>query len=418
MNIAFAHDNTFFPDGNGRIHSIGHFGYPLWERYLKHFGTVTAIGRSGAPVLDEQALAGLSLSSGPGVRFRLVRNFSHPLLKLTRQAEAARAIAATLAGADGLIARLPSEVGSLAVEICQRLGKPWAAEVVSCAWDALWNHGSWQGKAYAPWAFLRTRRLVAASRYTLYVTDRFLQGRYPAHGHTAGVSDVVVQPPGEEVVQARRNRIAAGGPPLVFGLIGAYNLKYKGLHTALEALSGIKDRLPRFELSVLGPGDPEPWGRTIRSLGLEGRVDFHGTLPGGGPVLRWLDGVDIYLQPSFQEGLPRALIEAMSRGCPAAGSTAGGIPELLPEELLHRPGDAARLGTQLLRLATDPGLRTRSSERGFAVARRYEIGALTPRRDAFWSAFADHVRASKPGRAPGSGADPGHAPQRESGDPA
>ena len=45
-----------------------------------------------------------------------------------------------------------------------------------------------------------------------------------------------------------------------------------------------------------------------------------------------LDECDIYLQPSLQEGLPRSVIEAMSRGCACIGAATAGIPELLESE--------------------------------------------------------------------------------------
>ncbi len=51
-------------------------------------------------------------------------------------------------------------------------------------------------------------------------------------------------------------------------------------------------------------------------------------------VFNWLETIDIYTQPSRQEGLPRALIEAMSRGLPAFGARTAGIPELLEKEFI------------------------------------------------------------------------------------
>ena len=85
----------------------------------------------------------------------------------------------------------------------------------------------------------------------------------------------------------------------------------------------------------------------------------------------WLDAVDLYVQPSRQEGLPRGTLEAMSRACPALGSTAGGLPELLEPECLHKPGDAAGLGALITRAAGDRDWQRRQAQRNFEVARRY-----------------------------------------------
>src|SRR5690625_7634894 len=51
-------------------------------------------------------------------------------------------------------------------------------------------------------------------------------------------------------------------------------------------------------------------------------------------VFDWLETIDIYVQPSRQEGLPRALIEAMNRGLPAFGANTAGIPELLESDFI------------------------------------------------------------------------------------
>ena len=72
-----------------------------------------------------------------------------------------------------------------------------------------------------------------------------------------------------------------------------------------------------------------------KNFGVENQVFFDGTLPGGQPVYDWLDDLDLYLIPSLQEGLPRALVEAMSRGCPAIGAKTGGIPELLGKDCIY-----------------------------------------------------------------------------------
>lgn len=71
--------------------------------------------------------------------------------------------------------------------------------------------------------------------------------------------------------------------------------------------------------------------------GVADRVVFKGQMKHQ-QVLEWIDSLDIYIQPSMQEGLPRALIEAMSRACPAIGSSTGGIPELLPSDAILKEG--------------------------------------------------------------------------------
>lgn len=60
-------------------------------------------------------------------------------------------------------------------------------------------------------------------------------------------------------------------------------------------------------------------------------------------VFKWLDDIDIYIQPSDTEGLSRALIEAMSRGCPCIASNAGGNIELINKEYIFKKKNVREL---------------------------------------------------------------------------
>ena len=108
--------------------------------------------------------------------------------------------------------------------------------------------------------------------------------------------------------------------------------------------------------------------------------------------MAWLDEIDLYLQPSFQESLGRALIEAMSRACPAIGSTIGGIPDLLAPECLHRPGDAIRLGELIMCAARDTEWQHDQARRNFGLAKSYGNDVLDGRREAFWRDFLAEMK--------------------------
>jgi glycosyltransferase involved in cell wall biosynthesis len=168
-------------------------------------------------------------------------------------------------------------------------------------------------------------------------------------------------------------------------------MRFKGVQTALEAVGRVRERLTPFELRVVGAGDPEPWKREARRYDVERETTFEGVLPRE-HIPGWLDGIDLYLQPSFQEGLPRALLEAMSRACPALGSTAGGIPELLDHSCLHRPGDSRALAGLIVRSAGDQGWRRSQAARNFEEAKKYTGQALDPIRKEFWDEFATSAR--------------------------
>lgn len=386
MKLLFATDHRFEVAPDGEVFTLGgKYPYHLWTRnYLDVFDEMVVVGRGGEMVSPPGRL---STSSGPNVRHRLLGSL-RGAKRIFEVSGHAKVVDEEVAKADVVIARLPSELGMMACESARRRGKPYLIEVVASAWDGLWNHGSLAARAYAPVLERRTAAAAAKAPLALYVTQSFLQAAYPSRGQTWAVSDVALEPVSDATIQRRMARVARGEAPLTFGTIGSLVSRMKGVHVALTALGQVKDRLPPFVYRVLGEGDPSPYVAMARSLGLEGHVAFDGVLPGGGPVAEWLDGVDIYLQPSFQEGLPRALIEALSRGCRAAASTVGGNPELLPADRLHRPGDAAGLASTLLAMAgQDEAAAALESQGSFETAGRYQAQHLAVRRRAAFEAL-------------------------------
>lgn len=382
-SVVFAHDNVFYEHEAG-TYALGRWP---WDAYLPPADHVTVASR--LEPLPSGARAGdLDLVSRPNLEFAGIPSISGAVSKFTRRAEAVARLEAILRDADALVARLPSEIGLLAVSVARRLRKPWAVEMAGSPWNALWYHGRWEGKLYAPYAWWRTRRAVAAAGHVVYVTDRYLQRGYPTRGRSAACSDVEIGAPGPDVIARRLERIESGRRPFTIGLIGFLSVRYKGIDTALEALARVRDELPPFRLRLLGPGETAVWASLAARLGLADHIDFCGRLPGGEPVLEWLDGTDLYLHPTREGGLPRALIEAMSRGCPALGSRAGGIPELLEDDAMHRPGDDVSLARQIVRATRDKGWLEGQARRNFALADRFAQPVVMGCRRRFWEEFA------------------------------
>jgi L-malate glycosyltransferase len=123
-------------------------------------------------------------------------------------------------------------------------------------------------------------------------------------------------------------------------------------------------------------------------------VHFRGNLPSGQAVRAALDAADIFVLPSRQEGLPRALVEAMARALPCIGSTIGGIPELLPPADLVPPGDAEALAAKIREVAADPARRARMSAANLAKAGDYREAELHDRRVAFYRELRARTEAA------------------------
>ena len=100
-------------------------------------------------------------------------------------------------------------------------------------------------------------------------------------------------------------------------------------------------------------------------------VRFVGRVPSGAPLMATLDEADLFVLPSRQEGLPRAMLEAMARAMPCVGTAVGGIPELLPADVLVAPEDATALARALRAMVNHPARMEAASATNLAVARGY-----------------------------------------------
>jgi glycosyltransferase involved in cell wall biosynthesis len=394
MRLLFVHDNRFEQGEDGRIYTSGTFPSALWGRYLRHFEQVTVLAREGR---NRGATEDLIRADFPSVSFDFAPDIGSVPGVLVNRRAARKKIGTAIGSADAVVARLPSELGFVAADLAIEAGAPLAVEVAGCAWDAAMNHGSLPMRSYAPLFFHRMRRAVSRAPLAIYVTREWLQGRYPTTGEAVGCSDVEITSLADEDRERRHRRLAelANGRPPRLGTIASLAQKYKGLHLAIKAVAHLRSNGLSYSYSVLGPGDPQPWRALAAAAGVGDLVSFDGTCEAGAAVRKWLDDIDIHLQPSLAEGLPRATIEAMSRGVACIGSTCGGIPELLPPSQLHRRGDAIGLAESIRRLAADPKRMAEAAWSGLEAAQLYLPESLSRCQDAAYGRLAAMAWAAR-----------------------
>ncbi|MFD8481667.1 glycosyltransferase [Kitasatospora sp. NPDC059673] len=161
-------------------------------------------------------------------------------------------------------------------------------------------------------------------------------------------------PSGPAARRAARAELGLPEDALVIGTVGNLTAK-KDQASLLAAFALLRREHPNSRLVLVGSG---PLEQRLRQLAGEG-VMFAGSR---GDVPRLLPGWDVFCLSSRQEGLPVALMEAMTSGLPSVVTRVGGMPEVLDDGVEGRsvpPGDPARLALALGELAADPGLRER-----------------------------------------------------------
>jgi glycosyltransferase involved in cell wall biosynthesis len=141
----------------------------------------------------------------------------------------------------------------------------------------------------------------------------------------------------------------------------------KGLHDLLEAFAD--DRLVATKLEIVGDGLHRQELRKLASeYGLDDRIEWQGALPPV-EVSERMRCADIFCLPSYMEGRPNVIREAMACALPVIATRTGGIPEMVVEgdtALLSDAGDVKGLRENLVTLVEDAGLRVRMGEAGHA----------------------------------------------------
>lgn len=201
-------------------------------------------------------------------------------------------------------------------------------------------------------------------------------------------------------------RIGAGrapadaGAPLRILYVG-WLTREKGVFDLVEACRRLGPELA-YEVELVGDGVAAAELRsTVTAAGLDARIRFSGWLSGE-ELERAYARADAFVLPSYAEGLPNAMIEAMAAGLAVIVSAVGAVPGLVTDgdqALLVPPGDVAALAQAIARVAGDPELRSALSRRAADWSRR-NFG-VEPAADAILAAVARAVADAQ--RAPAAG---------------
>jgi glycosyltransferase involved in cell wall biosynthesis len=224
------------------------------------------------------------------------------------------------------------------------------------------------------WAAQRSEALVGVSVSTANALQR-----------TLGIAPPRLQivPNGIPLRTGTRDRVRhelllAPGELLIVAVGNLYPVK--GHAVLLNALSTLRDQTD-WRLAIAGRGEEEG---PLRALAADARIaDRIHILGFRDDIPDILAAGDIFAMPSLSEGLPLALVEAMSFGLPVVVSRVGGVPEVVTNDvdaLLVPPSDVGALGGALRTLLEDHALRRRLGEAARTRARRdYGISTMADR---------------------------------------
>lgn len=128
----------------------------------------------------------------------------------------------------------------------------------------------------------------------------------------------------------------------------------KGIRELIKAFARIADDVPQVQLRIVGEAANRDYAtglhRQVRELGMESRVTISGPLPQAELAVA-MARARLLVLPSYSEGLPKVLVEAMLCGTPVLATAVNGIPEIVEDGVsgwLVPPGDVYALADKMV----------------------------------------------------------------------
>jgi glycosyltransferase involved in cell wall biosynthesis len=153
--------------------------------------------------------------------------------------------------------------------------------------------------------------------------------------------------------------------------------KAKGIYDLIEAVGLLTDG--SFQLEAYGDGELEKVCDFINKRNLGERVLINNWKPYD-QILEIYRGADIFVLPSYTEGMPMSILEAMGSGLPIISTNVGGIPEAVINNengFLINPGDIAALTEKLDTLIRDKALREEMGRKSLGyIKTRFSIETI------------------------------------------
>lgn len=382
MKVYVVRDSDFTTrDGSPASYLLHYEAYA--KRFLSAFDEVVLVGRLFSR--DDPTAKPVT---GPGVTFVPLPGYRGPLGFLKALPKILSVMWRTLDRDAAYILRVPATIPLLYSVLLRLRGIPFAVEVAADPYDgysrqALGNH---------PLASIFRALFVRVTRWqcrtalaSAYVTREALQRRYPPRSAESTFAFTSIDLGDDAFARTPRGPASfdISAPRLV--MIGNMQKLLKGHDLLFEALARLRADGVMVRATIIGFGENRGMLEAMaKELGLADHVHFTGKLANGAPVREVLDQADMFVLPSRQEGLPRALLEAMARALPAVASRVGGTPELLGEDSLFDSEDIDGMVARIRATITDPKALSEMSSRNLAVARTYHVDVVRRARTDFY----------------------------------
>lgn len=383
MKIAITTNGRLYKTSSGEYYTPIVYGYSYFERYLSVFPCLRLIAHVES-ASDEKTKSMLRVD-GPGIEVYEVP-FPHGKLDyIKKYYSIARRLKHSVEGCEAAILRIPDQLAFQLFPILKKNNIPVGVEVTSNSWD-LFERGSIKS-FFRPilrvlWDY-QQKAVCKKADATSYVTKTAIQKRYPPSNRKntfstdySSVDTGFCKPIKRDYGLKPLNSLSC------LHISGGIAGKGKGHKELIESAVLLKAKGITLDINLVGNGTLDTdIEETINKNAI--KVTKFGHL-NHEEIASLMNETDLFVFPSYREGLPRVVIEAMANGMPCVGTNISGIAELLDKDVLVPLKDSDALAKKIESLAKNPIQLTLQSERNIKAAAVYSPSVLKAKRIAFY----------------------------------
>ena len=353
MNLFVSISSRYYRTSDGTIWTTTSYDQEMWREHHGAFEEVVIFAR----VLEIlSSPPGARIANGPGISFCALPEWAGArfpmalpqLFRLGRQG---------MERCGAALLHSPSPEAEVAFWWASRLGVPFA---VACRGDQSTERDYLRGRGVFVPGLMATyfrnqlRRHIDRSWGCIYVSEA-LRRKYPPRNsgtRCAVISDLRLP---DEFFSKPKDFVPRRREALRIVSVGRLEAQ-KDYATAIRACSRLRTLgISDWQLHLIGGGPEEKKLRELAdSLGAGPKVVFHGFVPWSQSLFELLSTMDLFVLSSINEGMPRALLEAMARGLPCIATRVSGATELLDDDALVPVGDAETLARRIAATLSSP----------------------------------------------------------------
>lgn len=174
----------------------------------------------------------------------------------------------------------------------------------------------------------------------------------------------------------------------VLGYIGNINVE-KGLEILIKSVKKLSYDFSDLTCLIIGEGPDEAYLKKMATdHGIQNHIKFLGHRH---DIASLLKTMTVFVLPSFREGLPLVIAEAMASFCPVVATNIDGIPEIITNNkngLLVPPNNEEELARAIKKLLTSPGLRKELSLKGYETATgTFSVSTMVEKYDRLYQQY-------------------------------